>query len=180
MSRYRLALLAALAAVAVLVSSAAAGIGTPRSAAITARADLDRAILAEVNAVRAANSLRPLRRSDGLAAAAERHSRTMAQQGFFKHESAGGGPFWRRVKQFYGSAGFRSWYVGENLLWVSPDVDAKETVSLWLESPRHREILLERDFREIGLAAVHASAAPGAYRGLEVTIVTADFGARIR
>ena len=180
MSRYRLAGLAAVAAVAIVASSAPADTGTARSTAITTRADLNRTILSEVNAVRAARGLRPLRRSSALAAAATQHSRTMATKGFFRHESAGGGPFWRRVKQFYGSAGFRSWYVGENLLWASPDVDAKRAVRIWLDSPRHRKILLERDFREIGLAAVHARAAPGAYRGLEVTIVTADFGARVK
>ena len=180
MGRYRLAILSAAAAITVVASSAGAGIGTTQSRAITARSDLDRTILAEVNAVRVAKGLWPLRRSSGLAAAAQRHSRTMAQQGFFKHESAGGGPFWRRVRQFYGSAGFRSWSVGENLLWASPDVDAKGAVSLWLQSPKHRAILLKRTFREIGLAAVHTPAAPGAYRGLEVTIVTADLGARSR
>jgi uncharacterized protein YkwD len=84
------------------------------------------------------------------------------------------------VQRFYASSGFRWWSVGENLLWVSPDVGAKEAVSMWLRSAKHRRILLRRDFRELGLAAVHAPAAPGTYRGLEVTIVTADFGARSR
>jgi len=179
-SRYRLAVLVAVAAVTVVVSSAAADTGTTRSTAITARADLNRTILAEVNAVRVAKGIRPLRRSSALAAAATRHSRTMARQGFFKHESPNGAPFWRRVQQSYPAKGFRSWYVGENLLWASPDLDAKEAVSMWLKSPMHRKILLQRTFREIGLAAVHTTAAPGAYRGLEVTIVTADFGARSR
>jgi uncharacterized protein YkwD len=159
-------------------ASAGAGTGATQSRSITSRADLNRSILAEVNAVRVAKGLRPLRVSPELASAANQHSRAMARAGFFAHESADGRPFWRRVALFYRSAGFRSWTVGEDLLWVSPDVGAKEAVSMWLRSPAHRQVLLTRDYRELGLAAVHTTAAPGAFRGLEVTIVTADFGAR--
>jgi uncharacterized protein YkwD len=161
-------------------AAAGAGTGAVQSRSITARADLDRSILAQVNAVRVAHGLPPLHKSAALASAAAQHSISMARVGYFAHESANGQPFWRRVQRFYRSGGFHSWSVGENLLWVSPDVDAKEAVSMWLRSPEHRRILLKRDYRELGLAAVHAVAAPGAYRGLEVTIVTADFGARFR
>jgi uncharacterized protein YkwD len=45
-------------------------------------------------------------------------------------------------------------------------------------SPPHRENLLSREWREIGIAAIHFSSAPGEYEGRPVTIVTADFGAR--
>jgi hypothetical protein len=33
-------------------------------------------------------------------------------------------------------------------------------------------------WREIGVSAVHENAAPGVYKGLDVTIVTTDFGVR--
>ncbi len=109
-----------------------------------------------------------------------RHSRSMARHGYFEHESRNGAAFWRRVKRFYGSTGFRTWHVGENLLWSSPDIDAQRAVQLWLDSPPHRKILLHRDFQDIGLAAVHTPTAAGAYEGREITVVTADFGARRR
>jgi hypothetical protein len=35
-------------------------------------------------------------------------------------------------------------------------------------------------WHELGISAIHDPAAPGRYRGLEVTIVTADFGVRTR
>ena len=38
--------------------------------------------------------------------------------------------------------------------------------------------MLASRWREIGIAAVHVAAAPGAYRGLDVTIVGTDFGVR--
>ena len=47
---------------------------------------------------------------------------------------------------------------------------------MWLESPEHRRIILTAAWREIGLSAVHTASAPNALNGLEVTIVTADFG----
>jgi hypothetical protein len=38
--------------------------------------------------------------------------------------------------------------------------------------------MLTARWRDIGLSAVHLTAAPGTYGGREVTIVTADFGVR--
>ena len=69
---------------------------------------------------------------------------------------------------------------GETLLWASPDVNAKRALQMWLESPEHRRILLTPAWREIGLSAVHTMAGPRVFDSLEVTIVTADFGARVR
>jgi uncharacterized protein YkwD len=104
----------------------------------------------------------------------------MALAGFFAHESENGTSFGDRVRRHYRSAGFRSWRAGENLLWASPDIDATRAVQMWLDSPGHRRILFTPAWREIGLSAVHTAAAPREFNGLEVTIVTADFGARVR
>jgi uncharacterized protein YkwD len=49
---------------------------------------------------------------------------------------------------------------------------------IWQNSPRHRRVLLTPRWREIGVSAVHVPAAPGFFRGCEVTIATADFGVR--
>ena len=102
----------------------------------------------------------------------------MARVGYFSHDSANGAAFWRRVERFYGSNGRRYWSVGENLLWSSPDIDAQGALKMWMGSPEHRANLLKPEWREIGLSAVHVPSAPGAFNGLEVTIVTADFGVR--
>jgi uncharacterized protein YkwD len=68
--------------------------------------------------------------------------------------------------------------VGENLLWSSPDVDPQGALNLWVSSPEHRANLLTARWREIGVSAIHVAAAPGTYNGLDVTIVTTDFGVR--
>jgi uncharacterized protein YkwD len=120
----------------------------------------------------------PLRLSSGLAAAARQHSTEMANRGYFGHSSANGSSFDRRIARFYPRGDRHYWTVGENLLWSSPDVGAAGVLSTWLNSPEHRKNILRRRWREIGLSAVHVASAPGAYGGREVTIVTANFGAR--
>ena len=139
---------------------------------------LETQVLADVNQARAARGLAPLRLSSKLSTAAAQHSREMASRGYFSHSSANGEAFWRRVQRYYRPARYRYWSVGENLLWQSPDIDAAGALDLWMRSPEHRANLLNRQWREIGLAAVHVVSAPGTYHGLDVTIVTADFGVR--
>ena len=149
-----------------------------RSAAVLSA--VESSLLARVNAVRRSHGLRGLKLSRGLSAAAAYHSRQMTQHGFFEHESRGGRSFWKRVERFYGSGGFRAWEVGENLAYGSPDLSPASTVRMWMNSPGHRENLLSRRWREIGLGAVHVDSAGGEYGGSPVTVVTADFGYRVR
>jgi uncharacterized protein YkwD len=159
-----------------LVSPAPAATNARRPT--SAASALELGVLANVNALRRQHRLAPLRFSSKLTAAARLHSTEMAQRGYFSHDSANGTSFDKRISRFYSLGGKRYWSVGENLLWSSPDVDAAGALNMWLNSPEHRKILLTGRWREIGLAAVHTSSAPGTYAGREVTIVTADFGVR--
>jgi uncharacterized protein YkwD len=134
-------------------------------------------IVARINAQRGARGLRSLRVSRGLTAAADYHSHQMGRFGFFEHASRNGAPFWRRIERFYPS-GRGYWSVGENIFWESPDTTASSAVHEWMMSPPHRADILTREWRDVGVAAVHFDAAPGAYGGRSVTIVTADFGVR--
>jgi uncharacterized protein YkwD len=170
-------LLAGLAATIVVLVAPSSGSADLRRTMSTAN-QLQTALLGQVNALRTAHGLTRLRLSPELVAAAGRHSKEMAQRGYFSHDSANGSSFSSRIGRFYPYRGFRSWSVGENLLWASPDVGAARALRLWLNSPPHRANLLTPRWREIGLAAVHASSAPGVYGGRPATVVTADFGAR--
>lgn len=169
-----------LPALAVVVFAAAPSAGSARSFGTTTREPhLQAAVLAEINGFRAAHGLTRLRVSRALAAAAASHSLEMARRGFFSHDSADGSSFSKRLGRFYPASGFRSWSVGENLVWGGPDLSAAEAFRLWLASPPHRANLLTPRWREIGLSAVHSTDAPGVYGG-PATIVTADFGERAR
>jgi len=171
------ALLLALACMLAAPATAADAAAKP-TRNLTANNALERGVLGEMNALRKRHGLRPLRLSSRLSAAANAHSLSMARNGFFAHESADGSAFWRRVERFYGSKGYPYWSVGENLLWSSPDVDPAGALKMWMDSPPHRKNLLTARWREVGLSAVHVQVAPGIFNGLEVTIVTADFGVR--
>ena len=146
----------------------------------TPATQLQVALLGQINSFRAAHGLARLRVSGGLTAAAGGHSAQMARLGYFGHSSANGQPFSQRVAQSYSPRGFRSWSVGENLVWGGPDIGAAQALRLWLSSPPHRANLLAARWREVGLGAVHSTSAPGVYRGGPATVVTVDFGARSR
>jgi uncharacterized protein YkwD len=133
-------------------------------------------VLADINVFRAQHGLAKLRLNTQLTVAARAHSQQMAQQGYFAHESADGSAFWKRLRSFYLSAHF--WSVGENLIWSSPNIDGARALRLWLGSPEHRKNLVNPQWREIGVSAVHMAQAPGVYHGQDVTIVTTDFGFR--
>jgi uncharacterized protein YkwD len=148
----------------------------PASSAILSGYELD--IVRRMNAIRMARGLRALRVSRQLSAAAAYHTNQMGLRGFFEHESADGADFWKRIERFYPSRYARSWSVGENILWGSPEISASAAVREWMQSPPHRANILSREWREVGLGAAHFASAPGPYRGGPVTIVTADFGAR--
>jgi uncharacterized protein YkwD len=148
------------------------------SRAKSATALLEEAVVGRINLIRRSHGLRLLRFNGRLAAAAGYHSKDMARKGYFEHDSANGTAFWRRIERFYPSRGFRSWTVGENLLWATDSYGAAFAVREWMNSPPHRENILSRDWREVGIGAVAVGSAPGEYHGRAVTIVTADFGSR--
>ena len=169
----------AIVTVAALGLSASAALATTSPARSVKAADqLESQVLVELNAIRSAHGLVPLRLSRPLAAAADAHSRAMATHGFFEHDSQDGSAFWERVKRFYRPGPRGNWSVGENLLWSTTGIGARRAVALWMKSPGHRKNILTARWREIGLSAVTVSSAPGVFAGRDVVIVTTDFGVR--
>jgi uncharacterized protein YkwD len=181
-SRLRLVLAGALGAFILVAAPAGAKLapGGNENGALATDVALERELTLEINAFRAKRGLRPLAVNSLLDLAAESHSLDMARTGLFAHESSNGTAFTSRVRRFYGTTGYRRWRAGETLLWASPDVDAKRALTMWLNSPEHRRVLLTPAWREIGLSAVHTPSGPRMFESLEVTVVTADFGARTR
>lgn len=162
---------------AFLVAGSASG-AQAKATNITARNAIELPTIKRINALRKKHGLRPLKVTRSLGKAARAHARSMARKGYFSHTSANGTVFWKRIQKWYGSAGYKKWQVGENLLWASPDVTPKRAVEMWLDSPPHRAVLLNPAWRQIGLQAVRAKDAPGVFGGRNVTIVAAAFGAR--
>jgi uncharacterized protein YkwD len=163
------------AVVAVLIPAVAAGADAP----VVAPADrLEAAVLDELNLVRLEHGLGQLRVCPSLTEAADHHSLAMVRAGYFAHESPDGSYFAKRIKWFYKPRSpRRRWTVGENLIWSTDRLSARAAVGAWLASPGHRENLLG-PFREVGISAVRALAAPGVYGHRRVVVLTVDFGAR--
>ena len=173
----RALLLVVLVGLASSLVGAAAAVTTP-AAATDRLPTLDQRVLAALNETRVKQGLRPLLVSEDLRSAAVAHSRAMLTSGFFAHDSRGGVSFTTRLKGFYRRAGFDTWAVGENLLYSTGTIDAKDAVAAWLASPEHRENMLAPSWREVGIGSVHSAAAAGQFGGNPTWVITVDFGAR--
>jgi uncharacterized protein YkwD len=136
----------------------------PASARSTASlTTAERALLSEMNRVRAGHGLPNLRIDWTLQRAARSHSAAMIRQDFFSH-----GAFAQRMR----ASGARGPVFGENLAWgTGSRGSAGAMVSQWLASPAHRANLLRPGFRRIGLGRVVGTFA--GYAG--AAVVTADF-----
>jgi uncharacterized protein YkwD len=170
--------LVAAALVAGTADARSRDIRAPASVQVTKVSELEDQVLTAINDLRRQNGLNELRLNAALSLAALGHSQSMARRGFFSHDGYNGAPFWARIKPKYRPQRGNFWGVGENMVWSSPDLSADDAIQMWLDSPPHRKNLLTPTWREVGLGAVHALGAPGVYQGLDVTILTADFGVR--
>lgn len=172
-------MLKSLLAAAVVSLVVAAGVAAAPAVKPTQLPSLEQELRREINTVRVQNGLRPLRPSRALTTAAQAYTRTMLRHGFFDHNSPDGVTLAERLKSRYSPTGYRHWTVGENLLSSSEHISAKRAVELWLQSPHHRENLLSPTFRQMGLAAVHQTSAPGVFGGRSALVITLDLGARV-
>jgi uncharacterized protein YkwD len=164
----RLLLLACLSAL--VVAAPSGGATGARPPAVDAA--LAAGILKQINLVRATNGLAPLTINAKLTAAAKQHSKEMILRGYFSHNSNDGSSYQKRINRYYKGK------VGENLLWSSPTVGAARALTMWMATPLHKAAILDRNWRAIGIGALHTSKAGGYYKGRPVTVVTTDFGLR--
>lgn len=114
--------------------------------------DLEKQAFAEINDLRAKNGTPQLVWSDEVAKVARLHSNNMAEQKFFSHRGLDGSMVDDRADKF----GLSEWReIGENIAFVR---DVARPVDLavekWMESPAHRQNLLNKAWSEsaIGIA----------------------------
>lgn len=122
-------------------------------------------IIEETNSNRISNDEKPLQRNESLALAAQMKAADMATRGYFSHESPDGSMAWNWMEK----AGYGYSYAGENL--AVNFFDARDVVKAWMDSPTHRENILNPSFTDIGIAA-----ARGNYQGKETVFVVQIFG----
>ena len=131
---------------------------------------LERSIVSAVNKQRAAHGLAKVRRSVSLARAADFHSWEMLDANYFAHSSRDGGSFDNRVRRFA-----RHRALGETLAWMSGcgRRSAGRVVSMWMNSPPHRAVVLSPQYRRVGVGK-----RTGRLGSARACVVTADFASR--
>jgi len=132
-------------------------------------------LLASMNAVRASNGLAPLTPNAQLNSAAQDFADVLAETSTFGHVSPDGQTLADRVGPTGYLTGRASWILSENLAWESRPLSTPANVtSDWLNSPSHRENLLDPDVRDVGIGIADGTPSgmhqPGTY-------YVADFGA---
>ena len=89
----------------------------------------------------------------------------MSNLGYFAHESPTGVTPWFWFKE----AGYTFLYAGENL--AINFTESSDVENAWMASPKHKENILNANFREIGIATVD-----GVYNNNPTTFVVQMFG----
>ena len=108
---------------------------------------VERAVIKKVNSIRAHHGLRGLRRSRGLARAADVKAIEVARTAVLSHSSPDGTPMPTRVRRYV-----RARAVGETVGYVPTRTrQASAIVRAWMASPSHRAALLSPRFRRAGV-----------------------------
>ncbi|MBD2495396.1 CAP domain-containing protein [Nostoc sp. FACHB-280] len=102
--------------------------------------DLVQTVIALTNTERAKHGLRALQWNEQLFKAAQEHSQSMAHGDFFDH---------RELVERAREEGYPSSFVGENI--AAGRSTAQEVVGDWMNSPGHRNNILNPDYTEIGV-----------------------------
>jgi uncharacterized protein YkwD len=106
--------------------------------------DAKTAILARINAMRAADRVPPLEADPALDRVAQSYSERMAAENFFAHVTPDGLDLKARLNK----AGYVYRRAGENLGFAAGPMAAQSSIE---QSPGHRRNLLDRDFSRVGI-----------------------------
>ncbi|NLG06411.1 MAG: hypothetical protein GX559_01790 [Candidatus Pacebacteria bacterium] len=123
-------------------------------------------VLVATNDKRTSMGLSPLQINEKLNQAALAKAQHMFSEQYWAHSAPDGTQPWVFIK----NAGYVYKYAGENL---ARDFDTTdEMVKAWMNSPTHKENIINPNFTEIGLAVVN-----GTLNGFSTTLVVQMFGA---
>lgn len=124
-------------------------------------------LLKDTNEKRVAVGDKQLVLNDELSQAAAAKAKDMFAKQYWAHTAPDGTDPW----SFILNAGYNYLFAGENL--ARDFGDSKGVVNAWMNSPSHKENLLNPRYQEVGFAVVN-----GKYNGYETTLVVQMFGAR--
>lgn len=123
------------------------------------------AIIEDTNRERAKNGLPPVVENSALDQAALAKAKNMFEEDYWAHFSPSGKDPWG----FILSSGYKFSYAGENL--ARNFYNSQDVVTAWMNSPSHRDNILNSRYEEIGIAVVD-----GVLKGQKTTLVVQMFG----
>lgn len=121
------------------------------------------------NETRLAYNEAPLVRNPLLDKAAKLKGEDMSSRGYFSHDSPDGVTPWYWFKQ----VGYTFLFAGENL--AVNFTESTDVQSAWLNSPKHKDNLINANFKEIGIATVE-----GIYKNNPTIFVVQMFGTQAK
>jgi uncharacterized protein YkwD len=122
-------------------------------------------IIELTNAERAKRGLSPVTENTSLNRAAEAKAANMFSENYWAHFAPSGKSPWDFMK----ASGYRFTFAGENL--AKNFSDSEAIVVAWMNSPTHRENIVNPKYREIGIAVED-----GVLNGQRTTLVVQMFG----
>jgi uncharacterized protein YkwD len=171
------AVFSALALAATPGVAAAQGTGcsfTRLAASAAPEPNMRTALRCLVNATRAQHGLRSLRSDARLNAAADRHSADMVARGFFAHVNPDGRSVAERIRQTGYLGGSGDWALGEDIGWGTGSASTPDAIfRAFMNSPPHRRVILDGEYREIGIGVARGVPVAGEGSGATFTL---DFG----
>lgn len=123
------------------------------------------ALISDTNQERQTHNVGVLKVNEQLNKAAAAKAAYMFKYNFWAHVAPDGTTPW----YFFTNAGYEYRYAGENL--ARDFNDSEAVVTAWMNSPSHRENLLNPNYTDIGFAVVN-----GVLDGYETTLVVQMFG----
>jgi uncharacterized protein YkwD len=142
-------------------------------------AAIDAATLCLVNQMRATYRLHPLRFSNPLQSVAAGQAQDMVKGDYFGDESLSGQTPMQRILATTYPAHAARVKAAQNIGWATgPLATPTRMVQSWMLSPRHREIILTPNYRDIGVG-VTAAAPSTLAGGLAGATYTLELGQRI-
>lgn len=122
-------------------------------------------LLDDTNNERQKLGLPALKYNDALSKAAYKKANNMFSEDYWAHISPSGKTPW----DFILGENYRYTYAGENL--AKDFQKSKSVVSAWMNSPTHKENIVNANYKEVGFAVVN-----GKLQGKETTLVVQMFG----
>jgi uncharacterized protein YkwD len=133
------------------------------------------ATLCLLNGERADRGLAPLALNPQLSAGAGAYAQDLVAGSYFSHTGRDGSDLRTRVARTGYLRHDRAWALGENLAWGTGSLATPGSIMVaWMNSPGHRDNILNPEFREIGIGIVTGN--PARADGAGATYAT-DFGA---